>query len=345
MRLALSYEWEKVGDDGSRGVGMRTLFLGSYGFGNLGDELCLIDAVRQYKPTEAWAFSAAPDYTKRTSGVANFIRTRAEIAEVKPERIVLGGGGVGFWPSLKDSLHWMKDGLDASAELHVYNIGVGKIENSEWFSDETVRAVFKNLASFTVRDHVSRWLVKEWDFDLNPGITYYPEYTLTPQPFQLPVMPGPLIGFSITGQQVMLDSLERNRDKIRQFIIQLGNFSAVPIVSTVQDNADEDDIRGFNAFAEMFLQGKQIVFREMLDRNWWSSELTPLRLKYVISKLNLLVSQRKHNVIHAIGTGTPFVGIFPDADDSILRIMFSLRHRIPTGSSFLSLDSGKYGAP
>lgn len=320
---------------------MKTLFLGSYGFGNLGDELCLIDAVRRFNPSEAWAFSNRPDYTKRTSGLENYIRNRAAIQEIRPERIVLGGGGVGFWPSLRDSLHWMYDGVEMGAELHVYNIGVGKIDHPEWRSDGIVREVIDKLASFSVRDHVSQWLVHEWGFGRNPDITYYPEHDLTPEPFILPSLSGRLVGFSITSQAAMLDALERNRDRIKTFIDSLGDFTAIPIVSTFQsDNADENDSKGFKIFAEMFLPRRQMVLREMLDEKWWSTELTPLRLKYVISKLDLLVSQRKHNVIHAIGTGTRFVGIFPEKDDSILRIMFSLRHLVPDGSSFLALKEG-----
>jgi hypothetical protein len=70
---------------------MPTLFLGSYGYGNLGDELCLIEAVKRFNPEEAWAFSFDPEYTRRTTGVQNFIRYRAEIEQVKPTRVVRDG--------------------------------------------------------------------------------------------------------------------------------------------------------------------------------------------------------------------------------------------------------------
>ena len=34
---------------------MRTAFIGAYGYGNLGDELCLIEAMGEFPPTEAFA--------------------------------------------------------------------------------------------------------------------------------------------------------------------------------------------------------------------------------------------------------------------------------------------------
>jgi hypothetical protein len=331
---------------------MKTLFLGSYGFGNLGDELCLIDAVRQFQPREAWAFSFRPEFTRANSKVANYITERAEISTLRPERVVLGGGGVGFWPSLRDSLHWMHDALLSreDTELHVYNIGVAAITAPEWSTDEIVRSVLGRLSSFSVRDHVSRWLVTEWRFGLNPDITYYPETTLSPDPFPMPQLGGrrlfrrrSLIGFSISSQPAMLEALHKNRDTVRSVIKGMEDFIAVPIVSAVHPlNQNERDSEGFRIFAEMFLTRRQILYHEMLDSPWWHKTMTPLRLKYVISKLDLLVSQRKHNIIHAIGCGIPFVGIFPDEDDSVLRIFFSLRHRLPVGSRVLPLNTSRY---
>jgi hypothetical protein len=322
---------------------MRTLFLGSYGFGNLGDELCLIDALRRFPTNDAWAFSAAPQHTAKLTKFENFIQKREEVADIKPQRIVLGGGGVGFWPSLRDSLHWMHDALAWGAELHVYNIGIARIVEPEWFADPTARSVIAKLKTFSVRDHVSQWLTHEWKFGRLPSVEYYPEYTLPTEVFSHTPIGANAIGFSITSQPAMLDCLTRNRDTIARFVDGLGDIQAVPIVSTIHRKSDaENDIDGFKFFADMFLAGRSIAVPEMLDRGWWENELTPLRLKFIIGQLRLLVSQRKHNIIHALGTETPFVGLFPDVDDSILRIFYTMRHKVPAGSSIISLESGRY---
>lgn len=325
---------------------MKTLFLGSYGFGNLGDELCLIDAVRRFEPSEAWAFSSRPEYTKKWTGVENYISDRNPIREMYFDRVVLGGGGVGFWPSLRDSIHWMWDVIrfnNPNAETHIYNISVGVIRNPDWFSDGIVKNIIENLTSYSVRDHVSQWLARDWGLGRIPDITYYPEKDLPAEAFPLPTFPRNAVGISITSQPLMMRALDMNRDVIKKFIDGMGDFEVVPIVSTVhQDDHSENDIDGFNKFYEMFLNNKKIVLPEMLDQGWRNANLTPLRLKYIISKLSLIISQRKHNVIHAIGSKIPYVGIFPDIDDSILRIMFTLRHVTVPGSSFISLRTGEY---
>ena len=49
---------------------MRTAFIGAYGYGNLGDELCLIEAMQEFPPGEppsggAFAFTQNPAWTNR----------------------------------------------------------------------------------------------------------------------------------------------------------------------------------------------------------------------------------------------------------------------------------------
>jgi hypothetical protein len=322
---------------------VRTAFLGSYGFGNLGDELCLIDALKQFQTEDAWVFSVRPEFTGRFVNVQGWFRTRAELWALKPERIVLGGGGVGFWPSLRDSLHWMYGPSESGREVecHIYNIGVGKITQPEWGSDRIVESVISNCASFTVRDHVSRWLCLEWPFKREPGLTYYPERKLPPDMTLAASMPNrPLLGISITGQRMMRDALERNTQRIRPVLEQYRGYGVVPIVSTNhQSEAEEDDVMGFNTFADLFLKNFDIVMPQMLDKLWWHENMTPLRLKGIISKCDFLLSQRKHNIIHAIGSGVPFVAIHPKEDDSLLRIIYSLHAEIAPLSGFLSLSN------
>lgn len=321
---------------------MRTAFLGSYGFGNLGDELCLIDALKQFPTEDAWVFSARREFTERFVKVQGWFKTRAELWALKPDRIVLGGGGVGFWPSLRDSLHWMYDPSrgEREVECHVYNIGVGKITHPDWGSDQIVQNVLTNCASFTVRDHVSRWLCLEWPFKREPGLTFYPERKLAADMTLAALMPDrPLLGVSITGQRTMLEALKHNIERIRPVLSQFRGYGIVPIISTNhQWEAEEDDVLGFNTFADLFLRDYEIVLPQFLDKAWWHENLTPLRLKGIISKCNFLVSQRKHNIIHAIGSNVPFLAIHPAEDDSLLRIIYSLHAEIAPLSGFLSLS-------
>jgi hypothetical protein len=320
---------------------MRTLFLGSYGFGNLGDELCLIDAIKAFPSREVWAFTADPAFTAHcVRGIDGFIRDRHELRELKPERVVLGGGGVGFFPSIRDMLHWMDDALRLGAECHVYNIGVAYMSDLSWVEVAEVQRILSHLKSCSVRDDMSWMCIRGWPATLGTvNITMYPEYKLKPDLSLVGLLPdGPKRGISITGQKAMRQALDRNHERVAIKLAEYEGYHVIPIVSTVSlTDPEEDDVAGFRYFAERFFPSQAIACEEFLDKRWWRSNMTPLKLKGLIGGLDVLFTQRKHNLIHAIGTQTPSIGIYPVKDDSISRIFFSMRGKIPLHSSELPL--------
>ena len=321
---------------------MKTLFLGSYGFGNLGDELCLIEAMQAFPSSEVWAFSVAPEFTRRcVPGIKDFVRTRAAANALKPERVVLGGGGVGFFPSIRDSLHWMYDLYRQGAQCHIHNIGVARMEDLSWVTVHEVKEVLKGLASFTVRDDMSWFAMKLWPAQFqSSGITQYPERLLPADNALQPLLPKgrKLLGVSITGQSQMRRALHDNPERVIAKLAPYRDHAIVPVISTVSlTDPEEDDVAGFEVFRKLYLSEAEVVCPQFLDKGWWRENMTPLRLKGIIGGLNVIFTQRKHNLIHAIGTQTPAVGVFPSIDDSIARIFFSLRDKMPPDSSMLSL--------
>jgi hypothetical protein len=136
----------------------------------------------------------------------------------------------------------------------------------------------------------------------------------------------------------MRAALEKNPMKVISALAPYRGHTIVPIVSTVSlSDPEEDDVAGFQFFRSRYLQGFDVACEEILDKTWWRENMTPLRLKGLIGELDTIFTQRKHNLIHAIGTQTRAVGIYPSIDDSIARIFFSLRDEIPPNSTQLSL--------
>ena len=319
---------------------MKTLFLGSYGFGNLGDELCLIEAMNAFPSSEVWAFSADPAFTASgVKGIDGYIRERKEIKDLRPERVVLGGGGVGFFPSIRDMLHWMHDAMRLGAVCHIHNIGVANMADFSWVEVPEVQKVLANLASCSVRDDMSWMCMQLWPATIKPAITFYPEYLLPADGALLPLLPAkPSIGISVTGQGAMRTALRVNKQLVLDKLAEYPGHAVVPIVSTISlSDPEEDDVAGFEVFRSLCLPDSVVACPMFLDRKWWRANMTPLRLKGLIGGLDVLFTQRKHNLIHAIGTQTPAVGIFPEDDDSIARIFFTLRGKMPPRSSQLAL--------
>jgi polysaccharide pyruvyl transferase WcaK-like protein len=326
---------------------LKTLFLGSYGFGNLGDELCLIEAMQAFPSSETWAYSDDRAFTRSgVPGIQHFIRERPEIKVLKPERVVLGGGGVGFFPSIRDSLHWMDDAFRLGAQCHIHNIGVARMEDLSWAESVQVQRVLNGLTSCSVRDDMSWFAMKLWPAKLpSIGITQYPERLLPGDDALVKLLPkqSRLLGISLTGQGLMRRALQANQERVIAKLAPYRGYSVVPIISTVSlKDPEEDDVAGFEVFRKLFLGNFDIVCPQFLEKTWWRKNMTPLRLKGLIGGLDIIFTQRKHNLIHAISTQTPAVGIFPAIDDSIARIFFSLRDRMPLNSSQLALPTENF---
>ena len=319
---------------------MRTAFIGAYGYGNLGDELCLIEAMRAFPSSEAHAFTVDPEWTGRcVPGLASTFRDLEGLLAMQPERVVFGGGGIGTARDLSQYMPWLRAAQKRGAACHIHNIGVAILPDLSWLTSD-LRLLFAGMASFTVRDYKSAEIVAKWDLGLIPGLSRYPERGIEADRSIAKHLPrdGKLLGVSIINTPGMARCLDHDAERVRALLREFNGWAVVPIVSTShRSSVEEDDARGFRYFAERFLVDADVVLPEMLDRKWWYATMTPRRLKDVIARCNTLISHRKHNCVHAIGAGTRVIGLHPQVNDSIPRTFLTLHDRLPQGSRYVGL--------
>lgn len=319
----------------------KVLFLGSYGFYNFGDELCLLESMRMYPHAQHWVHSVDPAYTSRCTGVTNFIHRRVEIQSLRPDVVVVGGGGVGFLPSIRDHLHWARDAVAKGAALRIHNIGVAKttIQDKSWLVADIVELI-NNAQEFSVRDQQSWEIAKQWT-GREPSITKYPEVNMDMPYFDaLNRLPHDrkLLGISVTNQNLTRESLQRSGAVMIEALKPYQDHLVIPVVSCLhKDTQEEDDIEGFQFFRSLFLKEFDVMEDIFLDTDYIRSFYTPQFIRALVGKLNVLFSQRKHNCIHAIGAGTPVVGFSSVVDDSIKRVFDECSLRLPRGSNLLQL--------
>jgi len=319
-----------------------TAFLGAYGYGNLGDELCLIEAMQAFPSDRNFAFSVRPEWTQRcVPGLDGCFRDGGAMLALRPDRVVFGGGMFGVTPAFQTWMPFLAQAGAAGAEIHMHNLGVGWLMNDLGWLDDTARAVIANLAGFTVRDAHAVERVAAAGFGRLPRITHFPETAIAPD-FDLAdrLLPrgAPLLGISIIPLPTMRAALVQDAEIIRGVLAEFAGWTVVPVVSTVHVSSPaEDDMAGVEDFLRAFLPEARIAHPSLLDRDAWQEEMTPRRLKGLIARCDVLISQRKHNVVHAIGTGVRVIGISPVEDNSLRRTFISLAQRLPPGSRCLGL--------
>jgi polysaccharide pyruvyl transferase WcaK-like protein len=322
-----------------------TAYLGAYGFGNLGDELCLLEAMRTFPATRAYALSQDPDWTRGcVPALAGCFREGPELLALAPDRIIFGGGMFGLNEAFAAWMPWMAQAQAQGADIHLHNLGVARIKGDLHWLDASARDVIAKLASFTVRDYVSFEMIAEAGLGRLPRLTFFPEADIPAEPDLaqrlLPDDRRKLLGLSIIDTRQMKACLERDAARVHEILSPFADHAIVPIISTVHlSRAEEDDAAGTAAFIRAFLPRAEIAAPLLLDRAHWRTDLTPQRLKGLIARCDVLVTQRKHNAVHAIGAGTPVIGLHPIEDDSLRRTFVALEHRLPPGSRCVGLEA------
>jgi polysaccharide pyruvyl transferase WcaK-like protein len=326
-----------------------TIYLGAYGYGNLGDELCLMEAMKAFPAEDAFAHSVAPAWTMRcVPRLTGCISTMDEMIALKPSRVVFGGGMVGTSDNFRYSLPVLDRLAGAGIEIHLHNLGVAKLtDDLTWRTENALRAIAR-AATFTVRDYLSFEMVVEAGIARLPGITFFPEADIEPD-FTLADEMLPrgrkLLGVSIIPMPVMMSAMQHDAARVRSLLREFDGYGVVPVVSTVHVNSRFDpDLVGSMNFIREFLPDAEVVAPVLLDRAHWHAHLTPTRLKGIIARCDVLLTQRKHNAIHAIGAGVRVVGLHPMIDDSLRRTFVALSHRLQPGSRCVGLHTGAGGA-
>ncbi|MEC9489187.1 MAG: polysaccharide pyruvyl transferase CsaB, partial [Halanaerobium sp.] len=287
------------------------LFLGYFGFGNLGDEAVLAAELaafsKHFPACRPVVISGNPSYTEQLHGVKAVprMKPRLLIEQMKSAAMLICGGGslLQDITSLRSVLYYL--GVVRLARffkvpVFFYGQGVGPLKRN--ISRYLVGKVANGVQSITVRDERSLELMKEI------GV-HRPEIQLAADPvFSLkrerdingklfnggPVNGKPVVGIAprlwsgADYLQVLARIMEGLRQKLGFHIVYL------PF------HKPEDE------------QACRIMLEAGLQGEVWEEQLSPSSTIPLLTALDLLVGVRLHALIFGCLAGVPIIGISYD---------------------------------
>ena len=323
---------------------MRTLFIGAYGFGNLGDETCLMEALAAFESKEKWVRTVSKEYTSKFVTCDGFIdwdpARPDKNFKVPFERVVLGGGGLLNCAPGADYMHWIIAAQRSGAKTYIHNVGASEnLDDFNWMTDE-IKKAFEKLDGFSARDEYSIGRLKGCGIKKEISLVKFPEKNIQKDMSLAALLPkGNILGISVTNEEVLWKALIKNNNLIKEFINQYRGYKILPIISVVHlFSQTENDIEAFKKFHEMFLKDFEILLPKTLDKEWWHENMSPQRLKGLISSCDTLLSRRKHNCVHGISSGVKTVGISLPENLGTATVFESLKDELPEGSGLITLN-------
>lgn len=333
---------------------MKTLFLGAYGFGNIGDELCLIEAINSFPSEEVWVRTVSKDHTSRMVKCDGFLKWHParpkKNYKINFDRVVLGGGSLLRGSTGKDYMNWIIAAQNSGVKTHIHNIGVSS-GDSRWITWD-IREAFKKLDGFTVRDNISLERVKKWGVRDDVQTTGFLEKNvLKDMSLANSLTSGNILGISIDNRDDIVEAILKNRKNVKVMINDIigdrgAQIKILPVISTIHAfSRRNDDVAAFRRFYNEFLHGFEIIFPQTLDKDWWHNNMTPQKLKGLISKCDALISTRKHNCIHALSCGVKTIGVSltQNKDGGISAVFDCFKETLPRGSGLFLLEGNATG--
>ena len=248
------------------------------------------------------------------------------------EQVVLSGAFLGRH-ALEQSLAFAAAGVAAGARLVVHNLS---LEAEAGATRRPEAADVLDLATaLEVRDHRTATQMIHWGIARAPRILAYPERHIDPDEALLEGLPaGPILGMALRGSGDVENSLRPQCDAIAAALGPAADWPILPL-HTCPPGLGEDDYGGTRILAEALRPGAPLLLPELGDRQTWSRRISPARLKALVGRCALVVTNRDLPAAYAVASGVPVLGLAVGMDRRILTCFATLANELPRGSRMM----------
>ena len=200
--------------------------------------------------------------------------------------------------------------------------------------------VLDGASSIELRDFLSANTLTLWRVAAPLRVNGYPEARIAPDPgLAASLPPGPLLGVAISaGNHVRKEWMAR-ADGIGRLLAQANGWPAVPLPIEAT-GTPADDLPSTRAFIEALLPEAPVLLPELSDFVWRQRQFTVARMKAVVARCALVVTNQDLPAAMAITSGVPVLGLALANDRRIVASLSTLANEAPPGSelAFLPVD-------
>jgi hypothetical protein len=256
------------------------------------------------------------------------------VASIPPplEQVVLSGVFLDRH-ALEQSLAFATASVAAGARFVVHNLSLEAEAGTTRRPDAA--DVLERAAALDLRDHRTATQISHWGIARAPRILAYPErHIAADEALLADLPPGPILGIALRGGEVVEACW---RPRLEAIVAALGPAADWPILAlhTCPPGFGEDDFGGARALAGALRPGAPLLLPELGDRQNWSRRISPARLKALVGRCALVVTNRDLPAAYAVASGVPVLGLAVGMDRRILTCFATLANELPRGSRIL----------
>jgi hypothetical protein len=219
----------------------------------------------------------------------------------------------------------------AALETHCFSV---VLDAARWAAPAGI-GVLDTLPEVEVRDHATADALLVWRVSSAIRISAYGESAIAADGSLADRLPdGKLLGLSIVDHADLPAVLSRHAGALRPLVGGAAGWPIVPLPAEAAGSAG-DELKGSRRFAEAILPGASWLLPEIADPARRTADLTPARLKGLVERCALVVTNQDTIAAFAIAAGLPVIGIKLGQDTRITTCMAGLANRLAPGSELV----------
>jgi hypothetical protein len=172
-----------------------------------------------------------------------------------------------------------------------------------------------------------------------PRILGYPERHVVPDPTLVAELPpGPILGLALRGGEAMEAAWRPRLGDIAAAVGTALDWPVLPLHISLPGRG-EDDHGGAKTLLAALRPGARMLMPDLADRRIWQDRMTPGRLKALVARCALVVTNRDLPAAYAITAGVPLLALAIGLDRRVTTCLATLANEVPRGSRLLRMNA------